>query len=260
MCDEPTPLGDAGQATSDSRASVSAERPLRASAGESALMLTGEHACPSPGELAFAAPAPAPAHRAPVEPAAAPEPATAPAPAHPSAGEPAAAPAPAPALESLATELIRKAFELARLKPSRKVSESSRGLPAVMAELLFAASPLSPGELARRTGVTDARIANSLKALEGRGYIERHASSVDKRRVEVMLTPLGLERAQALQREAVAFTAGFLNELGEVDARELVRLLGRVVEVTRERREQGRSCEPSEACGFCEKGESGEDR
>ena len=260
MCDEPTPLGDAGQATSDSRASVSAERPLRASAGESALMLTGELACPSPGELASAAPAPAPAHRAPGEPAAAPEPATAPAPAHPSAGEPAAAPAPAPALESLATELIRKAFELARLKPSRKVSESSRGLPAVMAELLFAASPLSPGELARRTGVTDARIANSLKALEGRGYIERHASSVDKRRVEVMLTPLGLERAQALQREAVAFTAGFLNELGEVDARELVRLLGRVVEVTRERREQGRSCEPSEACGFCEKGESGEDR
>lgn len=148
--------------------------------------------------------------------------------------------------ESLADELMRRGFELSRLKPARSISESTRGLPAVMAELLVAGEPLSSGELARRTGVTDARIANILKVLESKGYVERRPSSKDRRRVEVVPTSLGREVSDRRRLEGKRFVAEFLSDLGEQDAQDLVRVLGKVVEVVAWRRAQGRDVAPGE--------------
>ena len=69
-------------------------------------------------------------------------------------------------LHELARRLMRQACELGSFKSAYEVSASARGLPAIMRVLMEADGPVSPGELARRTGVTDARIANALRALE----------------------------------------------------------------------------------------------
>lgn len=154
--------------------------------------------------------------------------------------------------ERLARELMRLGFQLARLRPAHELESSSRGLPAVMQSLACADGPLSPGEIARATHVTDARVANALRVLEARGLVERRASSKDRRRVEVLLTEKGRADIRSRDREGVRFMAAFLRDMGEDDAHDLVRLLGRVVEVVERRRAAGvglGSCKPYEDMG-----------
>lgn len=145
----------------------------------------------------------------------------------------------------LARNLMECGCELAKFRQNYEVSASVRGLPAIMRELLRAEGPMSPGELARRTGVTDARIANALSTLEGRGFVERHAAASDRRRVEVVVTEKGRQDALRHAREGEAFGIGFLRELGEQDARDLVRVLRRVVEVMDARSREGRKVVPT---------------
>lgn len=147
--------------------------------------------------------------------------------------------------ERLARELMRKGFQLARLRPAHELESSSRGLPAVLQSLARAEGPLSPGEIARTTRVTDARVANALRVLESRGLVERRTSEKDRRRVEVSLTEKGREDIRNRDREGVRFTVAFLRDLGADDARDLVRLLGRVIEVVERRRAEGAGQNPA---------------
>lgn len=147
-------------------------------------------------------------------------------------------------LRELARRLFEEGKRMMRLKPMPQVQDSVRGLPAVVRTLAMAKGPLSPGDLARASEVSDARIANILKVLEGRGYIERRPSKVDRRRVEVVLTEEGREEERVRAQEGMRFMVGFLDELGVDDARELVRLVGRVNEVMERRRRDGRAVHP----------------
>lgn len=147
-------------------------------------------------------------------------------------------------LHELARRLMRQACELGSFKSAHEVSASARGLPAIMRVLMEADGSVSPGELARRTGVTDARIANALRALEHRGFISRCASTKDRRRVEVSLTESGRESIVRHGEEAECFIVDYLGELGLEDARDLVRLVGRILEVISARAEQGRDVMP----------------
>lgn len=147
-------------------------------------------------------------------------------------------------LQELAHRLFEEGERMMRLKPMPQVHDSVRGLPAVVRTLARAKGPLSPGDLARASQVTDARIANVLKVLEARGYIERRPSTADRRRVEVVLTEKGREQERARAKEGLRFMTEFLGELGVDDARDLVRLLSRINEVMEQRRAEGRAVHP----------------
>ena len=144
----------------------------------------------------------------------------------------------------LAKRLARQGFELRRYRPSRELSSNTGGLAAVMGVLATSADPLSPGDLARKTGVTDARIANALRALEAKGLVVRRPSATDRRRVEVTLTERGRAFADGHTEGMERFIADFLAELGEDDARDLVRVLDRVLDVLRERQERSHAAGP----------------
>lgn len=143
-------------------------------------------------------------------------------------------------LRALARELFAQGAQMMRLRPNVDVRDSVRGLPAVMTALCETDEPLSPSELARITGVSDARIANILRVLEERGCVLRRASVGDRRRVEVLATERG--RAEESRRRAAGerFVMEFLDELGIDDARDLVRVISRVNEVMVDRRAEGR--------------------
>jgi len=132
----------------------------------------------------------------------------------------------------------------ARFRPQHDVSASTRGLPAIMRVLLEADGPVSPGELARRTGVSDARVANALRTLEERGFVERRAAREDRRRVEVTLAEAGREDIARHSSEAERHVADLLREMGPDDARDLVRVFGRALEVMARRRREGRQMVP----------------
>ena len=139
-----------------------------------------------------------------------------------------------------ALELLREGRKVMSLRPEPTVSEATRGMPAVMQALIEEGHPMSPSELARKAGVSDARIANTLRALEKRGYVERRGCEHDRRRVEVLVTEKGYEVASKHFEECLDLIARFLEELGPEDTESLVRVVGRIGEVMEARRAEGR--------------------
>lgn len=150
-------------------------------------------------------------------------------------------------LRSLAHGIFSEGERMMRLKPMPQVHDSVRGLPMVVRALAQADGPMSPGELARASKVTDARIANILKVLEERGIVERRTSMADRRRVEVTLTEKGRAEQRDRAEEGLRFMVGFLEDLGIDDARELLRLVRRMNDVAERRRAEGRAVHPG--CG-----------
>ena len=139
-----------------------------------------------------------------------------------------------------ALELLREGRKVMSLRPEPTVSEATRGMPAVMQVLIEEGHPMSPSELARKAGVSDARIANTLRALEKRGYVERRGCEHDRRRVEVLVTEKGYEVASKHFEECLDLIARFLEELGPEDTESLVHVVGRIGEVMEARRAEGR--------------------
>lgn len=141
-------------------------------------------------------------------------------------------------LDELSRGLRDEASRMHRMSPRFKVNTAARGTFAVLHVLVIAERSLSPGELARRCGISDARIANILRTLEDRGYIERHVSSADRRRVEVRLTPAGRASHDGQFEVFRSCMNSLLLELGEHDARELLRIMRRANDIVERRLEE----------------------
>ena len=75
------------------------------------------------------------------------------------------------------------------------------------------------------------RTAAMLRALEEKGMLRRCADSYDRRRVVVHLTELGRQTAEQMHTTLCAHVQRVLEQLGEQDSRELIRLLGRITEI-----------------------------
>lgn len=160
------------------------------------------------------------------------------------AGGTASPEASAEAFRAYAERLIAFGCEMGRLRASDRLNKGMRGLPGIMRTLSMAGEPLSPSEIAHRTGVSDARVANALRALEERGLVSRAASPLDRRRVEVSLTEEGAAQHERLRENGISMVADFLEELGEQDSREFVRIVGRIESLMAARYEQGRQVRP----------------
>lgn len=139
----------------------------------------------------------------------------------------------------LARELLETGRELSMLKPQHDIQSSLKGLGAVLRELDAAGKPLAPSELAQRTCVSDARIANILRVLQERELVERKQSSGDKRRAEISLTAKGQKECEKGKNDLERAVANFLTKLGEADARQLIYCMGRVADTIEELREEG---------------------
>lgn len=123
---------------------------------------------------------------------------------------------------------------------SRFTDQALSGEMAVMRALMLAGGSLTPSELADRAWVSSARIANILRALEAKGWIVREHSTTDRRRVHVTVIDKGRQGVETKRRELEDRTAAFLEQLGEADTQEMVRLLRRanqIIDHNQERRD-----------------------
>lgn len=103
----------------------------------------------------------------------------------------------------------------------------------VLSVITASGDAISPGELSAICGVTTARVAVALKMLEDKGYIVRETDRSDRRRTLVTATPAGRESFKRHDEERRRMLERLLRELGENDASEYVRIVGRVAEITR---------------------------
>ena len=90
---------------------------------------------------------------------------------------------------------------------SRSADKALGGEMAVMRALMLAGGSLTPSELANRAWVSSARIANILRTLEAKGWVEREHSKTDRRRVHVTMTDKGFQNLEIKRREFEERTA-----------------------------------------------------
>lgn len=94
----------------------------------------------------------------------------------------------------------------------------------------------SPTDLAKGLNVTTARIANTLKTLERKGFVRRKVNPDDRRGVIVTITPEGQRFGEEQYRSAVADTKDLLAPLTQDERSQLADLIERLVVATAERR------------------------
>ena len=134
--------------------------------------------------------------------------------------------------DELADEYLDLMGQVVTNAPFNQAQEYSRGELAALRMLELREGgehPMTPGELSQELGLTTARIANLLKSLERKGLVRRDHDSEDRRRVFVTLTDAGRAFGREKQQEMHTMALRLIDHMGEDDAREFVRLLGRMV-------------------------------
>ena len=97
----------------------------------------------------------------------------------------------------------------------------------VLAMLRRAGPPyrLTPGELQRAALITSGGMSQRLERLEAAGVISRQIHSEDRRKVQVELTPAGIQLVDEVVSDLMIREAKLLDGLDEAEQRELRRLL-----------------------------------
>ncbi|MDR0778412.1 MAG: winged helix DNA-binding protein [Methanomassiliicoccaceae archaeon] len=131
----------------------------------------------------------------------------------------------------LAKELLHNMQSVRKAKHQRYVEEGVRGEAFVLNCIKECKEGIVPGNISDNAGLSSARVAAVLNALENKEMITREIDNGDRRRIIVKLTQKGTERAEEQERKYVEAMENILRLLGEDDAREYVRLTGRMAEV-----------------------------
>ncbi|MCL2675357.1 MAG: MarR family winged helix-turn-helix transcriptional regulator [Firmicutes bacterium] len=90
-----------------------------------------------------------------------------------------------------------------------------------------------PKDISEAMGVSTARIAIALNDFADKGLITREIDDNDRRRIIVKLTPKGKEFVTDRKQIFIDKITEFLALLGEHDAKEYVRIMGRISEIMR---------------------------
>jgi DNA-binding MarR family transcriptional regulator len=100
----------------------------------------------------------------------------------------------------------------------------------------------TPKEISQYLGVTPARVAVLLKSLEKQGLIDKRPQDEDKRFFVVCLTKQGVELLAQRKENFVFNMCALLQDLGEEDAANYVRIMKKVINIKLRRKADGTSC------------------
>jgi len=109
-------------------------------------------------------------------------------------------------------------------RPFTKYQLFTKGELFTLRYLMHTSGEATPGDIAKVTCTSSARIATILNSLESKGYIERNADPNDRRRVLITVTDNGRDIFTKERDELVAMIASILRRMGERDTKEFVRL------------------------------------
>lgn len=89
----------------------------------------------------------------------------------------------------------------------------------------------TPGKIIERLDFTGARLSAIIKSLENKGFVERRKNDGDKRSTIVALTDSGKEHYIKLRAEIISNALTIIEQLGEKDVCEFLRLIKRLAEI-----------------------------
>lgn len=131
----------------------------------------------------------------------------------------------------LADDLLRKMQSLRKVPPHKSITDSVQGEAFVLYYIARRSGDVLPGEISHEMAVSSARIAAALNSLESKGLITRKIDSGDRRKILVGATREGKALADKHQQVVLEEAAKMLALLGEHDAKEYVRITGKLTEM-----------------------------
>ena len=130
----------------------------------------------------------------------------------------------------LAEELIAQLGKINHSDEPVKIDRFLEGEYAVLG-YLATHEQTRPGDLCEELGMSSAHVAKPLRNLEAKGEITRAMDPGDRRKTLIQLNESGRIRIEEGWDWLMNELSQKLERLGEQDARELVRLLGRMAEL-----------------------------
>lgn len=140
--------------------------------------------------------------------------------------------------EVLAEMLVDQTELLFRHGPHKLIGKNARGECFVLRCLARSKAPLLPSDLSEQSHASIARIAVVLNTLEKKGLISRAIDPTDRRRILVSLTNVGQEYVAVVRTQLREDMKHLLEELGEQDAREYLRITKRILQISQEEFEE----------------------
>lgn len=135
--------------------------------------------------------------------------------------------------DELATEMLKRTGTM--MKSSfwpKKASAFLHGEMFILNFLIFQQKDVLPSEISAAMNTSSARVAMALKSLESKGFVERRVDKGDRRKILVSITPLGQELVHSEREEMHSKMVKILEELGEEDAREYIRIVTHITEIS----------------------------
>ena len=132
--------------------------------------------------------------------------------------------------KKLAEEFFRYNYLMSRTRPQRTLNESVRGEIFVLNLIARNDGDVLPSEISKESRLSTARIAAALNSLENKELITRQIDPKDRRRILVRLTEQGENLIRENQENGINEVAQMLRNLGEKDATEYIRIMGRIAE------------------------------
>jgi len=133
--------------------------------------------------------------------------------------------------DELAVTLLENMKVLFKAKMHQRVNDAIGGEVFGLQYIAMNGGSVLPGDISSEMNVSSARVAAALNNLENKGLITRRTDKNDRRKVIVEITEDGRIHVEKHWNNIIDGTAKLLELLGENDAREYVRIMGRIKDV-----------------------------
>ena len=105
-----------------------------------------------------------------------------------------------------------------------KLELTQRGFGFVLDYLEQADGEVIARDLAKKMNVSTARITTLIKRMEQDGFITRHTSSEDARRIVIEITPAGTSYVEEMREQALSKVESLLDRVGKENLYTFVRI------------------------------------
>lgn len=130
---------------------------------------------------------------------------------------------------ALANDLFSSLAKSSKAPFQKAPRDISHGEIGILVYLCMVQNGISSGDLSKFLNITTGRVATALNSLEKKKLIERSGDPQDKRKVLVYVTEAGRCMAMEKHEKGMIEIENMLRLLGENDAKELVRIVKRVI-------------------------------
>lgn len=133
-----------------------------------------------------------------------------------------------------AKEFLNKLYSCIPRSFYNRLETTQRGFGFILSYLERADGEVIAGDLARMLNVSTARIAVLLKRMEQKGYISRSASSEDRRRTVVEITPLGISYVDDMREQTLSRVEKLLDLFSKEEIDNFIRISNKIREAMEE--------------------------